>query len=682
MEEFDFSFKARDERLVRNFSPDAVLEVIEAHNRESGHRIVEGPKSEDGVTVVKCEYAAPKFLRLLFLNMPQTVEWKLHPGNGSTLIQIHFGWFAWFRARFISLLGCTLAVPSVIFWLHSLGHHIAPNDPVVYNVVLGVFLSSVVLIFYGSRVNGLMKFSDEFYRTLRSHAPQREVQFAEVLKHPVRRLGFAWVCAGVLFFLAWRGYSDILKAYYETSGLGILCAVILVLTTLYVVWDWQQYMHSGKQILMRQGVYLSIALTTYYLPFFTMVHYADNVALGLEGDQWVKGVLLAAGVVIIWFATSALLIYKAIAISPAVDRYLKHFRELLAIPSLKTGLLRHPGQVNQWVFVLWGFCAILNGFGYYVSWNAGALAITGKGWNSFAGDTSRLLVWLVDIGGRMGFQNPDVVVVWLLWIYLLPISLILVGLVFRFNRLIVQKVAAKRFLAENEKFVTKLTRRVCLSLGVTPPIAIRVMKERKDEDGNEIDDIFAYVSIGRTLTLSPGAIKCLGKQNGRELAVVLAHESYHLKRHWLILLACRIFSEITLFGHGGLLATQDSFAWEFAADDQAIRYCDKSKPKISREFYKEVLCKIRDMNSASKIDGRHTALAMAAPYMPTPEIEQIEEEVLRSWWEMFLRSYRLFVEFHFGDDGRVYFHPSVDDRIARIENLPAQGGRPRPSSSG
>jgi Zn-dependent protease with chaperone function len=141
-----------------------------------------------------------------------------------------------------------------------------------------------------------------------------------------------------------------------------------------------------------------------------------------------------------------------------------------------------------------------------------------------------------------------------------------------------------------------------------------------------------------------------------ELEALVAHEIAHLKRHSFVFGFLNFISEWTLFGKGFLAVLLDTKRIEFEADDFSLAWLKK------RGFQKEVLMNL--LNKTMAVNAMSRYLAVSKPLFA---FDETGNEDMGGDKMSFRKKLSLLYEVYFGDFIIPYIHPSIEERVRRIE---------------
>jgi len=148
--------------------------------------------------------------------------------------------------------------------------------------------------------------------------------------------------------------------------------------------------------------------------------------------------------------------------------------------------------------------------------------------------------------------------------------------------------------------------------------------------------------------------------NEQELEALLAHEIGHIKKHAHIYTFLNFFSEWTLFGKGFLTAVLDSRQTEYDADDFCLKWLNERG--MSKKVLIDLLNKTLTINSVFKYVAQSSSLLAFNEAEISHDRADYENPGLKE-------KLKLLYEFYFGDLILSYVHPTIEERVRRIEAL-------------
>ena len=153
---------------------------------------------------------------------------------------------------------------------------------------------------------------------------------------------------------------------------------------------------------------------------------------------------------------------------------------------------------------------------------------------------------------------------------------------------------------------------------------------------------------------------CL-RLNREEIAGLLAHEIFHIKRHsfrWYIL---SLLSDYTFFGNGFLAMITNSYQHELDADHYAAEWV-KNRGSVE-DFINGLL--IMDLSGVGSVSDE-TGLKLSRRHQKTEENDGDKKEHLLKRMK---RNVHALFELYFGEEILSYIHPPLEERIERIRAL-------------
>lgn len=160
--------------------------------------------------------------------------------------------------------------------------------------------------------------------------------------------------------------------------------------------------------------------------------------------------------------------------------------------------------------------------------------------------------------------------------------------------------------------------------------------------------------FGNCIIISNKATEFL---DNKEVEALLAHEIGHIKHHTFVFNLLDFLSQITLFGKGFLISVLNTKEMEYRADDFSLKWI--SRKGYPKDILKNLLKKIVITNSTLKYFAYSRSLLGFSELNPSFE----ESEQKLNFWSRLKLLYALY----FGDIILSYVHPSIEERINRIE---------------
>jgi Zn-dependent protease with chaperone function len=306
---------------------------------------------------------------------------------------------------------------------------------------------------------------------------------------------------------------------------------------------------------------------------------------------------------------------------------------------------------SAFIFAIWIFCALSNVFGFYFSSAGLEYGFTGNnlllGSNMFeiVKNNFRIFFSFISILGRRAVPVESILRA-LFLIYAIPLAAIFLVLIVRWIAELRRIALWRRANPAGE--IKDIIDKICSSLGIRHPVL--AISDEPVITGS-IKSIFP---IGIVLKVSKNTIEMLGRD---ELTAMIAHEMSHLKKHSLIYSFLDFLSEWTFFGKGFLAIITNSKETEFEADRFACKWLE------SNGYDKMVLI--------SALQKSVVASAMLGYLAPSDSIMAFSgREITEPGNNIsFAKRMRLCYELYFGDLVLSYIHPSIEERIKRIEGL-------------
>lgn len=272
-------------------------------------------------------------------------------------------------------------------------------------------------------------------------------------------------------------------------------------------------------------------------------------------------------------------------------------------------------SLNYLVLGFWGLCALANILGVYFSLSVFEYLLIGR----------NQLFPLTQTGAlTAAFGKPAMA------LYSFPMLAILMTLIFRWLN---QLLRAMR--AETPEWLEQDVARMAVDCGVSTPAIVVVDDIRADADTSRA------LPLGNVLTLTNTTLKVL---TGDELRAVIAHELWHFRKHSSLFSFLDLLSRWSLFGKGFLTVMLNTKAMEYQADAHAVAYLVRAG--MSQAAATQVLAKALETIVAHNEVAKYLTASQVRP-----------------------TRVRMFYEIYFGDRIWWYAHPTIDERIRRLETL-------------
>lgn len=274
----------------------------------------------------------------------------------------------------------------------------------------------------------------------------------------------------------------------------------------------------------------------------------------------------------------------------------------------------------------------------------------------FCGDVTLGLCLFFD--PQLNRSSVTVVAHVMILLYLFPLFLVL--LKFGKKRLdgYLYDLAVLRKHSLSEKNYNSCLFRICkeiaLNLGVNVPRIILIP--------SKVPRIFAkYVGFPIFTSCIFVSDACL-KMRTTEIEGLLAHEMHHIKGHCFRWYLLNLLSDYTLFGTGFLAVTTNSYLEELRADDFAVDWLRKEKKIPTSDFVNA----LRIMAvSVSVTEIRGSALGLIAEGEANGKTSSKRK---KSLLRKLRKNIGTLFEMYFGDEILSYIHPTLNERISRIED--------------
>jgi len=231
-------------------------------------------------------------------------------------------------------------------------------------------------------------------------------------------------------------------------------------------------------------------------------------------------------------------------------------------------------------------------------------------------------------------------------VYLFPIIFILT-LTFRAARQQRRKIRHSLLVPEN---VSETVNEVCERTNMKPPTIILVQSQ------------YAHAGAAHSFKLGPFIFltdRLLTILGNDELAGVLAHELWHIKRHTFVFWLGDTISQFTLFGRGFHTVMFNTAEMELKADDFATDYlmCSGSKKSALAQALRKIAMDTKILQLLAPSESLVSLLPIS-DLETWADMDRVSMKERLSWLHRAI----------FGDLAVSYYHPSSEYRINRIES--------------
>lgn len=194
---------------------------------------------------------------------------------------------------------------------------------------------------------------------------------------------------------------------------------------------------------------------------------------------------------------------------------------------------------------------------------------------------------------------------------------------------------------------------VCNSTGTAVPYTV------VQNDDNVWCHVTSLWPFGNVLVVSTGLMAALAAD---ELEAVMAHEIWHIRQHSGIVGLLTSLSQLALIGKGIMVGALDSSRLEFEADAFSVKYVDRRSKGNGKRVVVKALQKILVVKELARVNnGRRRWWSRGAIVRGGAE----RGDTVRA----LVRGTQLLAAAYLGDLAVAYRHPTVVERIARIQSI-------------
>lgn len=673
---------------------------------------VDQEKIKQNNAEIKVSNTQRSILKLYFSNSPQIVHWHLKQKSGNKVqIEVKSDLFPQFRIFYYAIIGFLLTGFSLFFTSTSSFKYKSINllqqfdllSFSSFNILIAVSFLVLVFIFYLKLINTAPYevFLSRFYEILNKRNFTNEVAlqsgfgFPDLLKVPLLLALFISI-ALLSSKLNISGINKHLPHYLFLSTLFITTFVLIIL--FFIMVSRPSIAIRVIFILTGFGLCVPIALfsnapTALSYPgdiqkkfesYFEIrkIHNDIEIPKYLQEEESIKTRKFVQKVSIFYISACVLLFLIASVFFINIIRLPIHIvkdlkRFLLAQPDSDYYQALRPENsfylFNFVIVLLWSMISAANILGLYFSFSIFERVVFSTNF------------WFESELARMFYANTQITFVVLtqskfsssitllfhrmiMLIYSVPMIMIFIlvlgknlkSMLERYSLLKKQSGKYERI----KKHLAEKIKKICEFVDIRVPI-IRVV------DSPDINATTQYLGLPifrNVLVVSKGAWDELNDKED-EFDVLLAHEIWHIKKHTLVRRILCFISDYSLFGNGFLAVLQNSYRIEKEADEFAVRWLIKNYQEKNKavSFLRSLLERIEEVNwknvflqpsdafnfSMLKEDSYRDGLVKA--YDNSSKVERIKINL------------KLLYQMYFGEEILSYFHPSIDQRIAWIQ---------------
>ncbi|GEM_PF-2529187 len=640
---------------------------------------------KDGEWTVLEEKETPGFFSLKIQNKrhtlhtgkPQIVLWNVSKEDALIRIETSFDlteksadsitqlWGMLNGALFLSLF--------ILYHIGKINAHLTFSELSWFCLLFAPFL--IGLSFYSIRLisaSQYLEFKNSFYSGISNLIGKKETVLSEGINFPAMPEVFLSLSLVLLQFVIFIFMS-------AKSGSGFISslekpALLFLLLCFVMLWLILFKPRAGIRVsICLTGLIAGSVLSVYCLiPFFStfIFSFTSKIRIALESSvsraeilqmpygtmsEGIRGNFLAATIIYGLLLAVVIIFFWLLLQLPS---WLIKKRQWLRTANKKSQFYHSLGSgaefriFNFSVIALWLLCLIAIVPGIYFALSNLELALLGK--SHFLGNIfTQLMAKNVAIMAEyISFKHNVAIPVSfvsrvMLFLYAIPIIAIIAVIVFRKIKETTGILLARISDLRQKEQLHNIVKSISSYAGVrTPVIAVKN------------SNLIAGFAVGllpfcNAIVLTRKAVESLKED---ELEALVAHEIAHLKRHSFVFGFLNFLSEWTLFGKGFLAVLLDTKRIEFEADDFSLEWLRR------KGFSKEAMVSL--LNKTMAINAMSRYLAVSRPLFA---FDETGNEDMGGDKMTFGKKLSLLYEVYFGDFMISYIHPSIEERIRRIE---------------
>lgn len=613
----------------------------------------------------------------LHTRKPQIVLWNVSSEDGLTKIETTFD-LTEKSSQSITQIGGMWngALLLSLVMLYQIGKF---NAHLTFSELSGLFLPLglclIGLGFYFLWIipsTQYLEFKNSFYSGISNLTGKKETVLSEGINFPAMPevflcLSLALLQFGIFIFMSAKSGSGFISSLEKPALLFLLLCFVMLWLILFKP-------RAGIRVsICLTGLIAGFVLSVYCLiPFFStfIFSFTSKIRIALESSvsraeilqmpygtlsEGIRGNFLAATIIYGLLLAVAIIFFWFLLQLPS---WLIKKRQWLRTANKKSHFYHSIGSgaefqiFNFSVIALWLLCLIAIVPGIYFALSNLEFALLGK--SHFLGNIfTQLMANNVAIMAEyLSFKHDVAIPVSfvsrvMLLLYAIPIIAIIVVIVFRKIKETAGILLARVSDLRQKEKLHDIVKSISSYAGVREPLI--AVKNSNLIAGFAVG-LFPFCSA---IVLTKKAVESLKED---ELEALVAHEIAHLKRHSFVFGFLNFLSEWTLFGKGFLAVLLDTKRIEFEADDFSLEWLRK------KGFSKEAMVSL--LNKTMAINAMSRYLAVSRPLFAFDEIGNED----RAGDKMtFRKRLSLLYEVYFGDFMISYIHPSIEERIRRIE---------------
>ena len=565
--------------------------------------------------MITAETSERSALVLLNTGMPQIVSWTIIQEEGRTILKSTFEFVPRFTRAIDTIFFLFILVPIISVVLKGS----LPDFPTHFvALIIAPYLVSAAFYLYTLNRTFASHEYDRFLNELYARIFRTLKTKVEIIRYPIFLKGTRiLVCYGLLLIL-----PLLVSAPKEFRQIPLVPTVFLVSSITFMTFSGlltlKRDVHSARRWLNHLPFLMTGFLFFCYLliPLF-LVDIRSTIPSSIEEQR------------LIGFSLLILVLLAIIGLAFFLPGDIEHGIKYKHIKNKKLEPISNMMFDKSIILVTWTFLSLINMSAVYFTFAASEYALTGS--SKISG--SLMIETLGVLYGRIGVS-----------LYYLPILALFVVLIARR----VKDIKNVRTALRPPNKVESEVRSICSETGVKSPILIL------GKSHSSWLNVSYIMTIGHVLEIGHKALDILTED---ECRAVFAHEVWHIKEHTKRFFFLDILSEFTLFGKGFLSVTQDTREFEFSADRFAVDFLKR------RNLDKNLL--ISAIEKLTISDQREIMVGRSLSRQGFREQNAPKEGKRLNLQEKFKWLY----DVYFGDRVVSYFHPSIDERILRIEAM-------------
>ena len=621
-----------------------------------GWKITGESVCKETITITSCN-SDFSILKLFTGRKPQIATWNVSKYNDKSIIEIEFSLFRKFRIVYYLVLSLfMIGIYAGIAGLKFLANEPSEVGKIRFFALLGGFSVLGLYLFYTTtkRCNNYEKFKHEFYKNLHALSGLREILVKPGGNFPELLNGFFFIIILFAPLIFSFFISETLSIFFPLALMLAFLGVILLWFLLSLLADYTasvrvEYFSVNLIAGMSIAIYCSIPLLLKIIPLKDISYSMENGYLNAaQANVFYSMVFVLA----VFFCVSLLRALCNLFNAPEVLMMRRHLYSSCADESAVMKAYSKESSktasfkgMTMSLLLAWAVSSMLVIFGFYFSLSCVEYALSGKvmlfpnGYLNSANDVIRFTA------NAFFPRVPFFIILRPLFLfYSLPVIAV-AGMIMYKN---VRKAISFSMCSRNVPVeIVNRVERMCHDFNIPMPrIVVR-----------ESQSLFSNVETGlfrNTLLITKKVVNMLKDE---EMAAIIAHELGHISKHIFAYRLLNPLSEWTFFGKGFFVFVLNTRQMEFEADDFCVKAL--SSQGINKSALINALNKVVAANSMLKFLAPSSSLFSFADYGVSDS----------SWNNSLAGKLRTLYGIYFGDLVISYIHPTIDERIARIEAM-------------